>query len=176
MNIILTIFILVALVAGIIAAESGSAIFSTGVLISFFVILDIVFDVMIWSAIVTNPLTIIALLLAYLTVGAAYTAVWQWPESLRESAEAIQNIYADWKKNNQTRTRQDFMRSYEYQPYTASRNSEKLVNWIIIWPFSLFWELARKPVKFLATNVYNTLSKTFTDIGQQVTNNILKDK
>jgi hypothetical protein len=176
MSILLTIFILAAISIAIFAAESDNFIFTTTTIIATFATLDVVFGVPIWATILTNPLTIIMFIFAYVIVGAIYTAIWRWPEFLRERVISIQDSYACWAKSHKDSTKQDFVNSHSYSQYTASYNSEKLANWVLAWPFSLAWELARKPTIWLWNSTYELLGNMFERVGKRVTNKILQDK
>jgi predicted membrane protein len=176
MDILFIIFLLFACGLAIVAAEADNFIFTTATMLSTFIVLDVFFAVPIWATILSNPLTIIMFVFAYTLVGAAYTAMWRWPESLQERASEIQEQYARWTKMNETLTKQDFMNSYEYSKYSASYNYDKLANWVLAWPFSLAWELARKPAIWLWNTSYEILGTLFDRIAKRVITKILKDK
>ncbi len=86
MDIIFIIFLLAALAVGIFASESDSFIFTTATILSTFVALDLLFSVPVWATIVANPIAIIMFVFAYVAVGSAYTAIWRWPEFIRENS------------------------------------------------------------------------------------------
>lgn len=176
MDIIFILFLLAALAVGIFAAENDSFIFTTATIISTFVALDLFFSVPVWATIAANPLTIILFMFAYVIAGAAYTAFWRWPEYLREHSGYIQETYTDYISKHQDHTKDDFMSSYQYREFTASYNKTSLANWVLAWPLSLTWELARKPAIWIWEKTYEVLGNLFTRIGHRVTSNILKDK
>ena len=176
MDIIFIIFLLAALAVGIFASESDSFIFTTATILSTFVALDLLFSVPVWATIVANPITIIMFAFAYVAVGSAYTAIWRWPEHLRENSNVIKDRYASYLVKHQGHTKDDFMSSYEYRDFTASSNKSSLANWVMAWPLSLTWELARKPAIWVWETAYEVLGNLFTRIGRRVTSNILKDK
>jgi hypothetical protein len=176
MTTLLIIFIAVALVAGIVASESNSVIFSTAVILSFFAVLELAFDVPIWAAIVANPLTVVALLLAYLVAGAVYAMVWRWPEYLRNKSEAIKSEYARYVRENKVDNVDEFINDNYYNSYSASRNSDYIANWVMSWPLSLAWELARKPAIWTWKTVYSLLSGYFEGISKRTIKKVLNDK
>lgn len=176
MDIILIIFLLVVLAIGILAAESDNWVFTTATFITTLASLDFFFGVAIWATIVANPLTILLFTFIYVAIGAAYTAIWRWPVALRDSAEDIKDSYDDYIKKHQGHTKEDFMASYSYSKYTASSNKSSLANWVLAWPLSLIWELARKPAIWIWNTSYEVLGKLFERVGKRVSANILKDK
>lgn len=176
MDIIFIIFLLVVLVVGIVASESDNWLFTTATFITTLAALDFFFGVAIWSAIVSNPLAILLFTFIYVAVGAAYTAIWRWPVALRDLSAHIQDSYAEYMKGHQDHTKEDFMASYSYSKYTASYNKASLANWVLAWPLSLTWELARKPAIWIWNTTYDVLGKLFERVGKRVTANILKDK
>ena len=176
MDIIFIIFLLVVLVVGIVAAESNNWSFTTATVISTFVALELFFGVAVWATIVANPLTILLFTFIYIAVGAAYTAIWRWPVALRDRANDIQSSYDSYLANNKDHTKDDFMNSYVYAKYTASANKASLANWVLAWPLSLLWELARKPAIWVWNTTYDVLGNLFERVGKRVSANILKDK
>jgi hypothetical protein len=176
MDVIFIIFLLAALAVGIFASESDSFIFTTATILSTFIALDLFFSVPVWATIVANPITIILFAFAYVAVGSAYTAIWRWPEFLRERREQIQSSYDSYISRHQDHTKDDFMASYDYRDFTASSNKSSLANWVMAWPLSLTWELARKPAIWVWETAYEVLGNLFTRVGRRVTSNILKDK
>jgi hypothetical protein len=176
MDIIFIIFLLVVLAVGIVAAESDNWLFTTATVISTFVALELFFGVAIWATIVANPLAILLFTFIYVAVGAAYTAIWRWPVALRDLAENIQSSYDMYLDGHQGHTKEDFMNSYAYSKYTASANKASLANWVLAWPLSLTWELARKPAIWVWNTTYEVLGNLFERVGKRVSANILKDK
>lgn len=176
MDIILIIFLLVVLAIGIVAAESDNWLFTTATIIATFTALDLFFGVAIWSTIVSNPLAILLFTFIYVAVGAAYTAIWRWPVALRDMADHIQDSYESYLEGHQGHTKEDFMASYSYNKYTASYNKSSLANWVLAWPLSLTWELARKPAIWVWNTTYEVLGNLFERVGKRVTMGILKDK
>jgi hypothetical protein len=176
MDIIFIIFLLAALAVGIFASESDNFIFTTATIISTFVALDLFFSVPVWATIVANPITIVMFAFAYVAVGSAYTAIWRWPVYLRDHSITIKDRYDSYITKHQGHTKDDFMSSYEYRDFTASSNKASLANWVMAWPLSLTWELARKPAIWVWETTYEILGNLFTRVGRRVTSNILKDK
>jgi len=177
MDILLIIFLLVALAIGILAAESDNFVFTTAVIISTFAGLDLFFGWPIWASILANPFTILLFAFGYLIVGSAYTAIWRWPEFLRDNKDKIRNDFAKYIKEHVGATEEQYMNSANYTyNYSASSNKTSLANWVLAWPLSLTWELARKPAIWLWDNVYELLGTTFDRIGKSVSRKILRSK
>lgn len=176
MDIIFIIFVLAALAVGILAAESENWVFTTITIISTFAALELFFKLPIWATILANPISILLFIFMYVALGAAYTAIWRWPEALRDSARRIEDSYALYAKNCKNPSKKEFMSSAAYFSFTASANKNRLANWVLAWPLSLLWELARKPAIWVWNTAYDILGNLFERIGKRVTNNILKDK
>lgn len=177
MEILFILFLIIAIIAGIVAAESDNFFFSTGVIISFFAALEWLFAIPIWATIVTNPLTVIMLLLGYLVVGSVYTMIWRWPEYLRYKSPAIRTDFARLLRDKKVATIEEYMELHDYKHhYSASSNKDYIANWVLAWPFSMTWELSRKPAIWVWNNMYRVLANSFERIGKLVTARILKDK
>lgn len=174
MDIIFIIFLLVALAVGIFAAETDNFIFTTATIIATFTGLELFFAVPVWATIVANPTTLILFVFIYTAIGAAYTAIWRWPEFLKENSDNIHKQYDRYTKSNEDATLDNFLQSNVYNTYSASNRKAHLANWVLAWPLSLLWELSRKPVVWLWNNIYTILGNLFDRIAKRVTKNILE--
>jgi hypothetical protein len=161
--------------AGIVASEIENFAVGTATFIIGLVSLQWLFSVPIWEYIVDNPVNLILYLALYTIAGATYTLLWRWPEFIREHAGRIQSDYDAFLAKHPTLydPKSEFYSS-SYNKYNARNHTNRFATWILTWPFSLFWELARKPVKYLYKAVYALLGDAFDRMGRSVTNRILK--
>lgn len=72
-----------------------------------------------------------------------------------------------------------FLDSDAYK-YNAGQHKERLGTWVTMWVFSLFWELLRKPARWLWNTAYTSFARMFQNIGRNTArklhNNITKNK
>lgn len=176
MNFLLIAFIVTAILIAIALAEIDSYKLSILTMVASIASLDILFGFPVWETIQSNIFSILLFVGLYIAIGAAYTATWRWPEYLRDQSIAITHAYNSWRKSSPASTKQDFKKSYDYREFTASGNYAKLTKWVFMWPFSLAWELSRKPAIWLWTTVYDLLGNLFERVGDRVTDKILRDE
>ena len=104
--------------AGILAAETDSGWMSTATFIIGLVALEFGFGVPIWASILASPILIAVLVLGYMTIGAAVTGVWSWPDYIRSKGDTINKSYARWvdrRKDNQDNSFDAYLDSDEYE-------------------------------------------------------------
>lgn len=157
------VFILFITALGIYATETDSFLLGTGSFIIALLGAEVLFNKPVWATIYSDYGTIIVYLGLFGLAGAVYTALWRWPEFLRSNAKYINSSYESYHKKYEG-TFAEYLKSNSYE-FTASRHSHRLTTWIITWPFSLLWELLRKPMKYLGKTIYTALSTTFERIG-----------
>lgn len=157
------VFILFITALGIYATETDSFLLGTGSFIIALLGAEVLFNKPVWDTIYSNPFAIVVFLALFGLAGAVYTALWRWPEFLRSNAKYINSSYESYKSKSKG-TFADYLKSNSYD-YKASRHSHRLTTWIITWPFSLLWELLRKPMKYLGKTIYMILSNTFERVG-----------
>jgi hypothetical protein len=160
--------LLIFIVAGIFASEMDSAMMSVATFVIGLITLEYGFGLGIWSMITGNFLVLIGFIILFVAVGAAYTALWRWPEYIRTNKDSIMEKYARWSRGlrpSDDNSFDSFLDSSDYT-FNASQHKERLGVWVGMWPFSLFWELLRKPAIWLWNNVYASLGEMFQKIGR----------
>lgn len=165
-------FTIAVIALGIFASEIESFAGGTGTFIIGLVSLQWWFGIPVWQSIVDNPLSVVLYLVIYTIVGAAYTLLWRWPEFLRDNAKVITNDYDRFMKHNIGSSKEDFVASDSY-PFPVKKYATHIYTWMLTWPFSLLWELSRKPIRYVYRVVYDSLGDTFGRIGKAVTMRIL---
>lgn len=156
------------IVAGVFAAETDSALMSVATFVIGLITLEYGFGIGVWAMLTGNWLWAIGFVVLYIALGAAYTALWRWPEYIRNHKESILSKYTSWTrelKDTENNSFDAFMDSDAYR-FKASLNKERLGTWSGMWPFSLGWELSRKPAIWLWNNVYASLGELFEKIGR----------
>ena len=164
-------FIGLIIVTGIVASELDNFSLGTGTFIVALIGAQVLFDMPVWSVISGNPLSLVIFLIAFTAVGAIYTALWRWPEFLRDNSNSILSDYEYSQKSKKAITFDEYLHT-DYYKFKASKHKDRLATWVITWPFSLVWELARKPIKYVYNLVYDTLGTTFEHIGTRVARRI----
>lgn len=163
-------FIGLFVVTGIAASELDSFALGTATFVVGLLGMQIFFDMPVWATISGNPLSLILFIAIFIVLGAAYTAVWRWPEFLRDHSSDITSDYRHFNAKHKG-SFDEFLQSDSYR-FTASKHKDRLATWVITWPFSLVWELSRKPIKYTYRLVYTTLGDTFERIGTRVARSI----
>jgi len=156
-------------VAGIFSAEMDSALMATATFVIGIITLEWGFQIGIWAMIVSNPLWAVGLVILYVASGAAYTAIWRWPEYIRKNKTEIMDRYHRWARgldSNEDNSFDAFLDSDEYR-FNAWNHKERLGTWVGMWPFSLFWELLRKPAIWVWNTAYASLGNAFQTIGRR---------
>ncbi|SRR6056297_298992 len=159
--------------AGIIAAEMDSALMSVATFVIGLITLSWGFGVPIWATFTANPLMIVGAIIIYIAVGAAYTAVWKWPDFIRKNREIILREYNDWAHKNQNgdNSFEAYLESSNYE-YNAYQHKERLGTWVGMWPFSFVWDVSRRPAIWLWNVTYTSLGEAFQNIGKRTARKI----
>ena len=158
----------------IISAEIENFSIGTATFIVGLVGLQWLFHVPVWESIVANPLSVLLYVALYTIAGSVYTLLWRWPEFIRENASKIEHEYQRFVEKHPTLySPKDEFFSSNYYDFKASKHTHRFATWMLTWPFSMAWELARKPAKYIFTAVYNLLGDAFEKVGRSVTNRIL---
>lgn len=153
--------------AGIFSAEMDSAFMAFGTIVVGLLTLQYGFGIAVWAAIIANPLLIVAAFFLNIMAGGVYTAVWRWPEFIRNNKQHILSSYDLWvdaQNASEPNSFDTYLESGRYT-YNASSHKERLATWVFMWMFSLVWELSRKPVIWLAKTVYAGFGGMFQKIG-----------
>lgn len=159
---------------GIFSAENDSALLSTATFVGGIALLEFGFEISIMAAFAANPLLILGSILTYVVIGAIYTALWRWPEFIRKNRTEIMSDYNEWAKHvpsDQDNSFDKFLESYKYK-FNAGDHKGRLGTWVGLWPFSMFWELARKPAIWAWDNAYRSLGNLFQRISHNTARKI----
>ena len=174
------IFVLLIFILGIATSEFDSFFGGMITLIIGLLGLDFIFGYPIIQSIIGNPLIILLSGAIYIAIGSAYTAIWKWPDYIRSKSDNIESNYKSWKKrrlsDNEPCTFEDFLESDGYSYYVASNNKNKLSTWVLMWPFSMFWEVSRKPAIWAFNTSYKMLGNMFEIVGKNTARKIHKTK
>lgn len=112
-----------------------------------------------FSYIAQNPGVIILTTLAYLALGVVWSLVkwYAWLKARVAKAKANNSMY------------------YASQ-YQVSENKERIVNWMMYWPFSAFWTLIDEPVKKTFKALFSALEKTYQRMADRATKELQPNK
>jgi hypothetical protein len=182
------IFLLAFLVVGIIVSEYDNFAMGTITLITGLSLLQWVFGVPVWAAIVSNPFIIILFAIVYIVCGSFFTGFWKLPTFVNKNKLSIQLAFESWIKNTYPSSSKEeyvdklkseekfeqFLDSPSY-PMSASRNKNRLASWVLMWPFALLWELSHKPAIWLWELVYYNLGEVFQQVSKKTARKIRKN-
>jgi len=161
------IFALVILVAGVVSAEYDSFFGGTIAFVVGLLGADIIFGYPVIASIMSNPLIILVALVLYVFAGSVYAGFWKWPDYIRSKEINIEHTFHSYRQTLPDATFDDFIESEEYTSrFGASRNKQRLSAWVLMWPFSLFWELLRKPAIWVFNTSYAMLGDMFESVGK----------
>jgi len=166
------IFSIIFIIGGIFASEIENFIVGTATFLLGLASLQWLFHVPVWQSIIANPVSVLFYLVLYVILGTIYTLIWRWPEYIRDNSKHINELHARFNKHYPDSSIQYFFES-TYNEYSASNCKEEIATWIITWPFSLLWELARKPIKYISRAIYSMVSNLFDHVGRTVTSKVL---
>jgi hypothetical protein len=164
--------------AGIFSAEMDNAFMAFATFVIGLLTLQYGFGIAVWASIVANPLLLVGLFVINIMAGGVYTAVWRWPEYIRNNKKDIMSSYDDWvkdRKANESNSFDDYLTS-AYYDYNANGHKERLVTWVFMWMFSLVWELSRKPTVWLWKTVYAGFGNMFQKIGRNTARKLHDNK
>lgn len=171
---------------GILAAEwESTGVFALG-LVGSLLGLHFLTDVNVWEIITTQPFMLALFGLGYILIGGVYAMFVTWPEYLRDNSRDIQHAKSSWlsnyNKDNKTELKglddemfEKFIASYEYSDYRASRNIERIGNFMVTWFFDAVWKAIHKPVRWAWETTYNMFARGFSSVGKRVTKTIIND-
>jgi len=181
-------FLFTFFIIGVIVSEYDSFFAGTLTFVVGLSALQWLFSVPIWSTIVTNPLIIVLFIAIYISVGAAYTNWWRWPNYIERQSDRIVNAYSNYMtihNSNVSREEyhnlvtsekcyEDFLQSQSY-PFPAHKNKDRLASWVLMWPFAATWELMHKPARWVWETVYNNLGKIFDATSKNTARKLRKN-
>jgi hypothetical protein len=164
--------------AGIFSAEMDNVFLAFATFIIGLVTLQYGFGIAVWASIAANPLLLLGLFVINIMAGAVYTAVWRWPEYIRNNKKHILTSYDQWVADRGTTESNSFdtYLASVYYNYNAHSHKERLVTWIFMWSFSLVWELSRKPTVWMWKTTYACFGNMFQKIGLSAARKLHDDK
>lgn len=182
------IFLLAFLAIGIIVSEYDNFAMGTITLIAGLSLLQWVFGVPVWAAIVSNPFIIVLFAIVYIVCGSLFTGFWKFPNFVNKNKLNIQLAFESWIKINSPSSSKEeyvdklkseekfeqFLDSTSY-PMSASKNKNRLASWVLMWPFALLWELSHKPAIWLWELVYYNLGEVFQHVSKNAARKIRKN-
>lgn len=154
---------------GILSTEFDSAIIGTATLVAGILVANYVFGIQLGALIAANPLLLVGIILGYIAIGAAYTALWRWPNFIESHDEKIHVSYMQWAGNQHSSedNSYDAFLETEFYDYQSYNHKERLMTWTGMWPFALAWELARKPAIWVFKNIYKSLGNVFQLVSKR---------
>jgi len=166
-------FLIIFIICGVVSSESENFLAGTVTFIVGLSTLQWLFNIPVLESIVANPIIVLLYLAIYTILGSVYTLLWRWPEFLRDKSESIKEDYARYIKTNATHTKEQYFAS-RYYSFSAGIYYNSIATWVLTWPFSLAWELSRKPVRYMYKLAYNILGDMFERVGRAVSSKIIK--
>ena len=160
--------IILLFVAGILTDVMDSGFLAVATFVIAILTLQYGFGIGVWSLVTGNWLLAVAFVLGYVLFAAAYVGLWRFPEYIRDNKDKIMDSYMKWSRNRkdtQDNSFDAFMDSDDYR-FKVSMHKERLGAWAACWPFSLTWELSRKPAIWLWNTLYSSFGEVLEKIGR----------
>ena len=169
-------FVMFILVVGVVSTEIDSFFGGAITLIFLAAGSQFLFGYPVWASIVANPLLVVVGVVAYVAVGIVYGVYFRYADFLRKRADNIKQSWDSFKKKNANATHDDFRNAYEYKDYTPSANSDKIIAWVMLWPWGVFWDLCHKPIRWVYNNMYSFTGQLLDRVGAKISDRILNEK
>lgn len=142
------------------------------------VLLEFGFKIPIIASIIANPILVVIGFITYIAIGILYAATFELPRYLYKNKDSIKQAHKNWVNTNKqqgivSNQDEEFLNSY-YNDFSISKNKDKILSWIILWPYKVLWDISHKPFIFLWNKIYTITYKTFSEITNKTIKNILK--
>lgn len=112
----------------------------------------------------THPFHLIGYALVYLAFGALYTAFWEWNNYCREHPIDPARLQ-DFLEKNPNKNAEDFYISPYHFDLHPINHFQRLTNWMMLWPFALFWTLLHDPITWVGRTLYDLMGNIFLKIA-----------
>lgn len=169
-------FVMAVLVGGVIVSEMDSFFAGT---ITFILTLSgfQLFGYPIFASILGNPIFLLIFLAIYVAAGSAYAVFYRYPRFLKKSDDDIKERYRNYLRSERLEDNDEafeaFMDSAEYAKYRPGRNKDAIANWVLMWPWSLFWDLLHRPIIWVYNNAYIGIGQALDRVGKNITRKIV---
>ena len=169
-------FVIFILVAGVVSTELDSFFGGGLTLILLAGGSQFLFGVPVWASIVANPFLVVAGLVAYATAGIVYGVYFRYADFLRKEADNIKRDWNRYQKQYPNDTRENFRDSEFYRDYAPYRNKDRIVAWVMLWPWGVFWDLCHKPFRWIYNNMYTFTGKLLDRVSAKISDRIIDEK
>lgn len=114
-----------------------------------------------------NPVSLIGLVILYLIIGAFWAARVNWREFCRENKipDEYHQYLKDRRLTEQSLTEDEFLSDPIKFSLHPKRHYDKLIHWILFWPFNAFWFFLHRPITWLGRTVYDIMGGIFHRIA-----------
>lgn len=149
------------------------------IIISFIVLINFFFDISILEIVMNNPQLVIPIMAGYILLGIGYAGIWKWPKYIYSCGKDIQQYFVNFCTTNKLK-RDDkafdefLASSYYLDKFGVGANKEILAVWIMLWPFTLIWELSHKPFIWVWGITYRAIANNFSKIGTKTAKKYIK--
>lgn len=127
-----------------------------------------------FESIFSAPLALLSGIILYIVIGFAYALLYRYPDHLNKNKDIIQEMWQNFQKSaGGDAKREDFYNDIRYRRFLPSQNVERITAWITLWPWSAFWDLSHKPIRWVYRNLYSLAGKMLDNISKRIFNNIL---
>lgn len=131
----------------------------------------------VWSFVFSSPLYAFGAAGVYFLIGGLYVLWHQWPEWLEDQASSIRAARKSYDKEVEDTTgTPPWLKSYQYEKFTARKNKGMITSMIVLWFFDAIWKALHRPVRWASRKVYELFSEAFERVGNKTTERILNDE
>lgn len=157
------IVVLIFLVAEVVASRSEELGAPVAILALAVVVLTLFSDFNVAAVIAAHWVLALLAVPFHFLAGAGWARL-KWGGRIASALEDFDQNQAKWRTEYEERPRSDtwaeYVRLFHSCPPSAAENKERIVTWILFWPFSLIWSVLTYPRQF-ALVIYRRLLTAF---------------
>lgn len=169
-------FMVAVLVGGVIVSEMDSFFAGTVTFVLTLAGLQM-FGYPILASILGNPIFLLIFLGIYVAAGSAYAVFYRYPRFLKKNDTHIKDRYKQYLRSQSLVDNDEafdaFVDSPDYSKYRPGNNKDAIANWVLMWPWALFWDLLHRPIIWAYDNMYVGIGAALERVGKSVTRKIV---
>lgn len=171
-------YVVAFLVGGVIVSEFDDFFSAIVTLVVMILAGEFLFGVPFLATIALNPLMVFVFIIGYIIFGAANAILWKYPTYLHDNKEHIKDDYENYleaqKLVDNEESKDSFINSDYYSRYRPGSNLNAIFSWVLMWPWTLLWDVAHRPFTWIYNSFYNWIGQSLEAVGKRVTKGFLR--
>lgn len=107
------------------------------------------------AKVIQNPAYVVLAVLGYLIAGTIWGVIKWFFYILKERDIALENIKCNHRKTH-------------FSPPQASEHKERIITWMLYWPFSMFWTIINDPLRRAFEWIYRRIGKFMQGVSDRI--------